>query len=461
MDDTRSRRSTERPPAPASLLADGAAALSALLAQMPPGVATRRWCVAFSGGADSTALLRVAQHAAQAAGTGLSALHVQHGLHPDAEHWAMHCQTVAAALGVPLTIARVRVVATGQGLEAAARRARYQAFAEVDADVLLLAHHRNDQIETVLLNLLRGAGAHGASGIPAVRWLTRRDGALLPLLRPLLAFDRAALRHWASEAGHGWIEDPSNGDATYSRALLRTQVLPRLRARFPVDEALTHAAARLREAADLLDERADEDLGACAPGGRLHAAPLALLSPARQRNVLYRVLAKAGVRVPTATRLEELRRQFVRAGIAAQIRVSFGDHLARVWRQQLWIVPVTAPPAGPLPWSGEADVAWGAGQVVFRPVLGCGLSRARLMAGGATLRTRQGGERLRLAADRPRQRLKTLWQASATPPWQRDALPLLWAEGNLVWVPGWPADPTYAARPDEAGVEPAWQPVVA
>lgn len=268
-----------------------------------------RLCVALSGGCDSVTLL----HLLSRLGLGgrLSALHVHHGLSPNADAWAAFCADTCAALDVPFSIRRVTVPpASGSGLEAAARAARYAAFADCDADCLLLAQHRGDQAETLLFNLLRGCGVTGAAAIPVERRLGQ-----LRLLRPLLAVPRGEIEVYARATGLAWVDDESNADLAFSRNYLRHQTLAALAERFPGTEAaLAQAAANFAEAQALLDELAVADWQAAADGDSARLAVLRTLSPARLKNLLRYRLRELGWQVPVASRLEEFARQILVAG---------------------------------------------------------------------------------------------------------------------------------------------------
>ncbi|WP_312936393.1 tRNA lysidine(34) synthetase TilS, partial [Pseudomonas sp.] len=255
-----------------------------------PWLTARRWQVAFSGGLDSTVLLHLLHAYAQRHGAPpLCAVHVQHGLQAVADTWPAHCQQVCEQWGVELRLVEVKVE-TGASLEQAARTARYQAFEALleEGDVLFTGQHLDDQAETVLFRLLRGAGLRGLTGMPQVRPLGRGQ-----LVRPLLGHCRAQLQDYATRHGLTWIEDPSNSDTRFARNYLRAEVVPALRQRWPqAQQSLVRSAAHLHEAQGLLDELAREDLQAAATQhafawagvDSLSLAALAPLSPARQRN---------------------------------------------------------------------------------------------------------------------------------------------------------------------------------
>lgn len=285
-----------------SLSADLEQRVSDFLAtRLGPGA---KLCVGLSGGCDSVVLLRILHRVGF--GSSLSAIHVHHGLSPHANSWAEFCRGLCLRLGVPLSVRHVAVdPQNGLGLEAAARQVRYAAFAECATDNLLLAQHRGDQAETLLLNLLRGAGVTGAAAMPA----ERQFGALR-LLRPLLDVPRADLEAYATMHGLSWIDDESNQDTLLTRNYLRHETLAALSQRFPEAEAtLARAAANFSEAAGLLDELAEQDWALAKDGEMARLDVLRRLSLPRLKNLLRYRLRQLGWQVPVAARLEEFARQ--------------------------------------------------------------------------------------------------------------------------------------------------------
>lgn len=268
-----------------------------------------RLCVALSGGCDSVVLTHVLSRLGLAG--RLSAVHVHHGLSPNADAWADFCTRYCRDLRIPLRVCRVTVGSGGgEGLEAAARRARYAAFADSAADCLLLAQHRGDQAETLLHNLLRGTGVTGAAAMP----VERRFGGLR-LIRPLLDVARAEIESYARLHALEWVEDESNGDLALTRNFLRHQALGLLSERFPAAEsALAQAAANFAEAAALLDEFAELDWVQASAGDAARLVVLRQLSTPRLKNLLRHRLRQLGWRVPVAARLDEFARQLQAAG---------------------------------------------------------------------------------------------------------------------------------------------------
>jgi tRNA(Ile)-lysidine synthase len=425
------------------------------LPRLAPG---ERVCVGLSGGMDSMALLHALRRLVRMGElhASISAVHVHHGSSARADAWADFCRDSCARLEVPLRIARVDVPRnTGEGLEGAARRLRHAVFADLNADWLALAHHRDDQAETVLLKLLRGAGVSGAAGMPAAR--TQTGGPLLA--RPFLELARTVIQRYAQAHGLVWIEDESNDDERFRRNFLRLDILPRLEERFPgAGASLARAAGHFAEAAALLDDLAalDRDIVRAA-SGRIAVQAFNRLGPARARNLLRYAWRRAGFRAPDAGWIGEALKQLATADAASELRLTTADGELRVYRGELHIMPLrAAPPAEPLPWMGQETLPWAGGQVRFAASMGQGVRQGALAGKEALLQARRGGERLQPDARRPRRALRKLLQENAVPPWERERLPLLWIDGRLAWAGLIGCDAAFACRPGEAGILPSW-----
>lgn len=415
-----------------------------------------RLSVGFSGGRDSAVLLHLAACSPRRADYTLSALHVHHGLSPYADAWAEHCRTFAASLGVALTVERIAVDRdAADGLEGAARTARYGAFSRVDADLLLLGHHQDDQGETVLLNLLRGAGVTGLAAMPGARALRRASGESITIERPLLDCPRGAIDDYAAEFGIAYVDDESNGDAHFSRNFVRHAVMPLLASRFPAaGQQLAKAASQAGAALALLDDLAAIDHGSAQSGRGLSVARLRALSDQRLGNLLRWELSGMGARIPASARMHEALRQIREAGDGCQAEVAFGEVSVRIWGGRVFIVRSAAPPI-PVRCGGCREISWGEGRVRFTPVLGTGL-RAALFDDAVEVRLRAGGERIALHAGRPRRALKDCFQEAGVPPWERATAPLLWLGGRLAWVGGLGAAADCLAGADEPAMRVDW-----
>ena len=419
--------------------------------------------VALSGGRDSMVLLDALAALAPAREVSLSAVHVHHGLSRLADAWAEFCGEACGARGIPLSVHRIRVDrASGTGLEAAARAARYEVLSAVDADYVALAHHAEDQAETMLLQLLRGAGPRGLSGMPALR--PARKGP--SLLRPLLVVPRAAIAAYADARDIAWIEDESNADVSLRRNFLRHAIAPRLAAAFPgYPLTVVRAAMHEAEAARLVDELAEIDArDALAFDDRLGDtldrrvfSALAAAAPHRARNVLRWFLRRQGLRSPSAARLAAMQEQLAHAPDDARVRLSHDGVELGVHRGRI-AVHAPAVPGFALAWQGESRLALPRGTLEFAPVPGAGLSAAVLQREPIVIRSRAGGERIRLAGDRPHQTVKRLLQGAGVPQWHRAALPLVWCGDRLVAVPGIGVDIAFAASADAPGYDVRWYP---
>ncbi|MEW6460443.1 MAG: tRNA lysidine(34) synthetase TilS [Pseudomonadota bacterium] len=413
------------------------------------------WCVAFSGGLDSSVLLHLlAELARRETVPALSAIHVQHGLQPVAAAWPEHCRQFCAALGIPLQVVAVQVAAQAS-VEQAARQARYAAFAEhlpPDA-VLFSAQHRDDQAETLLFRLLRGAGVRGLAAMPGQRPLGRGT-----LLRPLLDCSRAELQGYAEAHGLSWIEDPSNADTRFSRNFLRQRVMPLLAERWPqASAALARSAAHLSEAEQLLGELARMDLQAARgeplfPWLALPSLELSLvtqLSDARQRNLLRHWLAPLS-RMPDSDHWAGWRDLRDAAGDASPVWKLADGELHRAdgrlyWLSADWLAPPVLPDPAVVRMQGTSELP-GNGQVQIR---------GELPAGRWHLRYRLGGESL-LLPERGRRDLKRLLNEWRVPAFVRPRLPLLFDGDELMAV----ANLAQSASLQACGVRLHWSPPI-
>lgn len=382
----------------------------------------------FSGGLDSNALLHLLAADAGIRQRGLRALHVHHGLHPDADAWAAHCLRACEALGVPLEIVRVEVDLTaGLGVEGAARAARHAAFAAAldEGEILTLAHHRDDQAETFLLRALRGAGADGLAAMRAWRRYARGW-----LWRPLLDVPRTTLRHYATSRRLHWLDDPANANTDFDRNFLRNAVLPLLRQRWPqVSGSFARSAALCAQAIDLLETEDGAALAAARGDPQtLEIRTLQALPAARRARVLRRWIAALQLPALPGNGIARIEGELLASRHDAS--PCFDWQGARVWRWRgLLHAGVLRSPL-PTDWSQ----AWDGRAALVLP----GGERLRLVGASgfdAPLRVhaRQGGERIVLPGRSHSHALKHVLQDSGMPPWQRARLPLLSdADGRLL-----------------------------
>ena len=436
------------------------ARLNPLLAAHPE---VHHLVVGYSGGLDSHALLHLlATHRASWPERRLAAIYVDHGLQAASASWGEHCARICRELDVPFQALKIHARhAPGESPEAAARRARYAALAvELRPDAALLtAHHRDDQAETLLLQLLRGAGPHGLAAMPTASRLGQGW-----LFRPFLEVDRAELLAYAQAHELRWIEDASNEDTRFDRNYLRHRILPLLRDRWPAaPRALARSAQWCAETAAWLDEEADADL-TCIVAHRsdgLSIPALRELSEVRQRNVLRRWLRRLGLPVPEARQLRQILHDALSAGRDRQPCIHWPGGEVRRYREALYAMPPLALHDAQRSWVWRRNANGypplelpGLGQLRLQATVGAGLRAERLAGATLTVGFRRGGERFRPAGRHHGQELKKLLQDAGIPPWERDRLPLLYRDQTLLAVVGLGAAAIAAATPGEPGFLP-------
>ncbi|CAG0123635.1 tRNA(Ile)-lysidine synthase [Rhodocyclaceae bacterium] len=462
---------------------------AALLPVVPAGSSI---LLGLSGGVDSVVLLHLLQQLSPRHSWRLSALHVHHGISPRADAWAAFCADLCARIGVPLHIEHVDITPLRDlGIEAAARKLRHAALARQQADFVALAHHQDDQVETMLLQLLRGAGVRGASAMPLVKkntsqssFLRRRESSLINrldsrrrgndnldfpgdkshpaiLLRPLLDTPRSVLLDYAQRHALQWVEDESNADDAYPRNFLRHRILPLLEQRFPAyRDTLSRSARHFAEAATLLDDLAEQDAAVALQGESLDVSQLHTLDAARGKNLLRYFLAAQRAPIPDSTCLEEMLRQLCCARNDAAVNLTFGGWQVRRYQERAYAFPeLPGDDAGfCVQWRGEAvlELPELGGVLHFESCVGQGLSSEKLQQATVSLRLRHGAERIRPDNKRPTRTLKNLLQEQGMPPWQRDSLPLLYCGEELVCAPGVAAASAWQAQAGEAGLLVSW-----
>lgn len=423
-------------------------ALDALRARYSPSSIA----IACSGGLDSMVLLDLAAAWCRTQGIALHVLHVHHGLSPNADAWLAHVEAAASALGAGFDARRIVLAPAGSGVEANARKLRYRALGEMcqahGATVLLTAHHLDDQAETVLLQLLRGSGPAGLSGMDAANAAPELLGnPELVMARPLLGLGRAALEAHARGAGLAWVEDESNGDLRYARNALRHTVMPALAEAFPgFQERFARSAAHAQSAQRLLGELAQADLAASLVDGAIDCARLRTMSRERACNMLRHWFAVQGLAMPSTAWLVEMHAQLVEARDDAQLLVTHPACHVRRHRDRLHLTPklpvlagmrdpddegVIERPRESFAWRGEAQLVFPAyGGVLHFEAADTGFDADWLQAQQLVIDFRQGGERLKLAPNRPTRGLKAHYQAAGVPAWERGRLPIVLVAGS-------------------------------
>ena len=393
----------------------------------------KRIAVALSGGLDSVVLLDTVCKAQANNQSQIFAFHIHHGLQKQADDWLIFCEKLAKKYKVHFDFRLLYLGNQKQGnIEARARAGRYEALTELcmeyGVEDLLLAHHQNDQAETVLLQLLRGAGVAGMSGMPVTRALHNTEGKIT-LHRPLLNQSRTELEAYAKAHKLKWIEDPSNQDSKYRRNAIRKSILPALEKIQPETIAnLARSAALLGEAQTLLDRLAERDGKTILKKAELkHQSLMALAKKdlPTANNVLRYWLKANDLAMPSQERLAAWWRDLNSVKAGAQLEWTHDQKSIRLWRGILqieelktgkWVfktIPTSSKTPGlPSQWVKEAQEN-----------------------GLITQKDRAGSERIQIKANTPRKTLKNLFQESDIPPWQRNA-PLLYINGDLVAVAG-------------------------
>ena len=418
--------------------------------------------IGLSGGADSVVLLHLLHQLAARYTWQLSALHVHHGISRNADAWARFCAELCERHRIPFLVEHVDIgPLRAHGIEAAARKLRIAAFSRQACDYVALAHHADDQAETLLLQILRGAGVRGASAMPVLS-LSKLSG-LAPradshgLLRPLLHCSRREILDYAAAHGLQWIEDESNADDSYPRNFLRHRIMPMLEQKFPAyRDTLGRSARHFAEASGLLDDLARQDADQALDGNSIRVAALRELPAARAKNLLRYFLHSRNALMPQSTHLDEMLRQLCDARQDAAVVVRLGDHQLRRYRDSVYLLPGTEDLDRDyvLPWRGETILDWPplATKLHFSHATGAGVSLQKLQRAPLTLRLRKGAESLRPRPAAPKRTLKNLLQEHHIPPWRRERLPLLFCGDELACIVGVAIDADYLADENEDGV---------
>ena len=408
-----------------------------ILDAMPSG-ASGDLCVAFSGGMDSTALvLALAELRAATPELQVRAIHVDHQLQANSASWAAHCDELAHSLGVVCETVTVDVDAhSAEGIESAARAARYAVLRDLlrPRELLLTAHHADDQLETVLLALARGAGLRGLASMPALQpfgsgWH----------MRPMLPFTRNAIEHWIRTQSKTWIDDPTNDDARFDRNLLRSEIVPRLRRRWPaIAQTASRTVQHIAEADRLLDDLARLDMTSAAAGPCLRMSALMSLSSPRRRNLMRYWLRDRGLRAPSLLKLAALEHDLLHAADDRQPGTQWDGMQVRRYRGLLYADVALPPDASvlqPLTWDWRVplELGHGLGRIVLQTDRIQGLDESRMPARLSVVFDRDG---LRLPAHdgMHHRKLKKVLQEAGVLPWWRHCLPMIRNESALIAV---------------------------
>lgn len=419
------------------------------------GVNKTYW-IAYSGGLDSHVLLHLFANLRTTLPVQVRAVHVNHGLSVNADAWVEHCQLVCESLHVPYLQYTIQLnTAQGESLENIAREKRYECLAQcIQHDAILLtAHHQDDQAETLLLQLLRGAGVKGLAAMPSLKPFANGLHA-----RPLLNFARNELECYAKQHALSWIDDESNSNTALSRNYIRHEIMPLLQRHWPAaSQTLSRTAAHCAEALALLDECAHHRLSLVSGSvpNSLSVNKLLSLDVAEQRLVLRAWIQASHFPLPSMTKLEALRLHVLQARHDRMPCVAWRDVVVRRYRDDLLIQKQC------MPHDNTRTYHWQLGSPLLIEGVGhlqaTRQQAAELRSDIAQLRVcfRQGGESIKIPR-RGTRTLKKLWQEWGVPTWLRDRLPLLYDEETLVCVPGIFINPAYAANQEELGWKVKW-----
>ena len=411
--------------------------------------------VALSGGVDSVVLLHLLHQLQKRQNFTLKASHVHHGLSKNADKWVKFCEKLCTKLSVPLDIHYIKLPQKKSlGIEGEARQLRYEKLLQAKTDLVVLAHHEDDQAETFLLQLIRGAGVKGLSS------MAHFDGTRR-LWRPLLNTSRVDIERHAEKHKLKWIEDESNQNIDFDRNFIRSKVLPILKNRFNyIIKVISRSSSNLAEAQHLLDNLAQIDLKSNLKSNnyrhKLKVKNLEKLSNARAKNVLRYWLEKNDQMMPSKDLLDELLRQVLTAKKDADLKIELSkEYEIRRYQDEIYIVPKTQQTHKnyEMIWAGESEIILPNGQKLkFKKVKGRGINLKFLDHQKLKIRNRQGGEFFKPDSKRPTKKIKQLLQESNLPPWERDALPLIFVGVELAFIPNFGVDVKYQVKPQEIGL---------
>lgn len=395
--------------------------------------------VGYSGGVDSHVLLHLCASIKELKDK-ITAVYVHHGLQTQADTWARHCETISEALGVDFLMLRVNANASrGESPEDAARNARYNALKPllgVD-DVLMVGQHREDQLETVLMQLFRGGGLPGLSGMPE-----NMPFGWGVLIRPLLNVAKAAVNDYAETHQLNWIEDPTNQQCDFDRNFIRNEILPRLRQRWPsIDKTVARSAQHCADAQQLLSEWTGDlfDLAYDSDDQTLNIARLTALTPNQRSWVLRQWFAVLCLKPPSQAVLQAIVEQVLHAGRDANPEIQNQGHFFKRYRQKLFCLNAASlqRESNEKVWPAqESSLLMANGYALGRVESASGISQRLWQASEVTVSCRQGGEKIKLPGRSGHYDLKKLYQQAGIPPWERETRPLVYLNGRLAAVAG-------------------------
>jgi tRNA(Ile)-lysidine synthase len=412
--------------------------------------------VALSGGIDSVVLLHLLHTIEKKHGFTLNAIHVHHGLSKNADKWVKFCEKLCAKLSIPLDVHYVKLPQKKSlGIEGEARQLRYEKLLQSKSDLVVLAHHEDDQAETFLLQLIRGAGVKGLSS------MAHFDGAR-KLWRPLLNTSRIDIEKYAKQHKLKWIEDESNLNTDFDRNFIRSKVLPILKNRFNhIIKVISRSSTHLAEAQHLLDDLAKIDLKNCFKSDNykhiLQVKSFNKLSLTRAKNVLRYWLEINDQLMPSKDLLDELLRQVLMAKKDAELKIELSkDYEIRRYKDEIYLVQKNQNRQKnyEIVWQGEPEILLPNGsKLKLKKVKGRGISFEKMKNKKLIISNRKGGETFKPDSKRPTKKIKQMLQESDLPPWERENLPLIFVGDELASVPNFGIDIKFQTKLKEAGLE--------
>jgi len=416
--------------------------------------------VALSGGVDSVVLLHLLYELQKKHDFTLNATHVHHGLSKNADKWVQFCEKLCTKLSVPLNIDYVKLPQKKSlGIEGEARRLRYKKLLQSKSDLVVLAHHADDQAETFLLQLIRGAGVKGLSS------MTHFDDTRR-LWRPLLNTARSDIESYAKQHQLKWTEDESNLVTDFDRNFLRAKVLPILKKRFShIIKVISRSISHLAEAQNLLDDLAKLDLKNNLKSysyiHKLKVKNLSKLSHLRVKNVLRYWLQINDQLMPSKDHLDEILRQVLTAKKDAELKIQLTkNYEIRRYQDEIYIVQKSPNKEKnyEMIWAGESEMLLPNGtKLTFKKVKGKGIGVDFLKGKKLIISNRKGGESFKPDLTRPTKKIKQLLQESNLPPWEREKLPFVFLGKNLVCLPKFGIENKYQAQSTKTGLEITWE----
>jgi len=415
--------------------------------------------VALSGGVDSVVLLHLLHSLQKKHRFKLNATHVHHGLSKNADKWVKFCEKLCTQLSVPLDVHYVKLPQKKSlGIEGEARQLRYEKLLQSKSDLIVLAHHADDQAETFLLQLIRGAGVKGLSSMANFDESRK-------LWRPLLNTSRIDIKKYAKQHKLKWIEDESNLNTDFDRNFIRSKILPILKIRFNhIIKVISRSSTHLAEAQHLLDDLAKIDLKKHLKSNKykhiLQVKSLNKLSLSRAKNLLRYWLEINDQLMPSKDLLDELLRQVLHAKKDADLKIHLSKEFEiRRYRDEIYIVPKNQQNQKnyKIVWQGESEILLPNGSKLrFAKVKGTGISLAKIKDKKLIILNRHGGEFFKPDSKRPTKKVKQLFQESDLTPWEREAAPLIFINNDLACVPFFGVDVKCQTKPKEDGLEIIW-----